>query len=282
MGWQGKSCHWGACWLAGMMLLAAIPPGHAAPLRVSPFPCRFESVGTGTVATVVDGRSVVLTNGREVRLAALEAPPTPLPGESGPQAAAGLAAKAALEALVAGKDVVLRQRAPVTDRYGRTVAHLFLTRDGTEQPVADALLERGFVRVSGDVGDPACAAELLSRERVARDGKLGLWGEPYYVIIGAGSGAELLADRGRFTVAEGKVLSVRESGGTIFVNFGRRWSQALTVTVLKRRERIFTGAGIDLRNLASRQVRVRGWVEERNGPRIEATRPEQIEIAERN
>ena len=29
-------------------------------------------------------------------------------------------------------------------------------------------------------------------------------------------------------------------------------------------------------------VIVRGWVEERNGPRIEASRPEQIEIAELN
>jgi hypothetical protein len=28
-------------------------------------------------------------------------------------------------------------------------------------------------------------------------------------------------------------------------------------------------------------VRVRGWMEDRNGPRIEAIRPEQIEIAER-
>jgi hypothetical protein len=29
------------------------------------------------------------------------------------------------------------------------------------------------------------------------------------------------------------------------------------------------------------RVRVRGWLEERNGPRIEVIRPEQIEIAER-
>jgi len=41
-------------------------------------------------------------------------------------------------------------------------------------------------------------------------------------------------------------------------------------------------AGIEPKRLENRRVRVRGWVEERNGPRIEATRPEQIEIAERN
>jgi hypothetical protein len=45
---------------------------------------------------------------------------------------------------------------------------------------------------------------------------------------------------------------------------------------------MFAAAGIEPKKLENRRVRVRGWVEERNGPRIEATRPEQIEIAERN
>ena len=76
--------------------------------------------------------------------------------------------------------------------------------------------------------------------------------------------------------------SVRESGGTIYVNFGRRWSQALTVTILKRHERTFAAAGMEPKKLENRRVRVRGWLEERNGPRIEAAHPEQIEIAERN
>ena len=44
----------------------------------------------------------------------------------------------------------------------------------------------------------------------------------------------------------------------------------------------FTAAGLAPKTLENRRLRVRGWVEERNGPRIEATRPEQIEIAERN
>ena len=144
------------------------------------------------------------------------------------------------------------------------------------------MLASGYARVAAPVGDRACAAELLARERTARQAKLGLWGEPYYAILGADSGAALLAERGHFTVVEGKVLSVRESGGTIYMNFGRRWSEALTVTVPKRQERAFSSAGLAPKALESRRVRVRGWVEERNGPRIEATSPEQIEIAERN
>ena len=100
--------------------------------------------------------------------------------------------------------------------------------------------------------------------------------------MAADSAAELSAARGRFTLVEGKVWSVRESAGTIYINFGPRWGQALTVTISKRDESGFTAAGVAPKTLEARRLRVRGWVEERNGPRIDATRPEQIEIAERN
>ena len=86
----------------------------------------------------------------------------------------------------------------------------------------------------------------------------------------------------RFALVEGRVLSVRESGGTIYVNFGRRWSEDFTVTVPKRSARTFTAAGFELKALAGRTVRVRGLVEERGGPWIEATEPGQIEILGRN
>ena len=75
---------------------------------------------------------------------------------------------------------------------------------------------------------------------------------------------------------------MRESGGTIYVNFGRRWSDDFTVTVAKRHERAFTAAGMELKKLTGQHVRVRGTIEERGGPWIEAAAPEQIEIAERN
>jgi hypothetical protein len=81
---------------------------------------------------------------------------------------------------------------------------------------------------------------------------------------------------------EGKVASVRDSGPTIHVNFGRRRSGDVTVTVLKRNERSFVAAGLDLKGLAGRRIRVRGWIEQRGEDRgwIEAELPEQIEIGD--
>jgi len=117
-----------------------------------------------------------------------------------------------------------------------------------------------------------------SRPSAPRGSKLGLWGDPRYGLRRAENPAEVLAERGRFTLVEGKVASVRESGGTIYVNFGRRWDQDFTVTIAKRNERLFTAAGLEPRKLSGRRVVVRGWIEERGGPWIEATAPEQIEI----
>jgi hypothetical protein len=84
--------------------------------------------------------------------------------------------------------------------------------------------------------------------------------------------------RGRLALVEGRVLSVRLSGSTIYVNFGRRWSEDFTVTIAKRLERMFTAAGMEPKSLAHRNVRIRGIVEERGGPWIEVTRPEQIAL----
>jgi hypothetical protein len=123
--------------------------------------------------------------------------------------------------------------------------------------------------------------ELLSRENTARRAKLGLWASSYYDSLDADNPADVLAEQGHFALVEGKVVSVRESGATIYVNFGRRWSKDFTVTILKRNARNFTAAGLEPKTLAGRRVRVRGWIEERGGPWIEAARPEQIELTDR-
>jgi endonuclease YncB( thermonuclease family) len=234
--------------------------------------CKPAILGTAQVRSVLDGRTVQLTDGREVRLAGIEVPQKH-----------DSAAKMALETLVSGRDIRLLRLGADSDRYGRVVALVSVDPEAAEigQSVQRALLAQGKARVTANIGDSACAASLLEAERVARAGGLGLWADPYYVIRYAEDPAGILAVRGRFAVVEGKVLSVRESGATIYVNFGRRWSDDFTVTVQKRSERSFTAAGLELKKLAGQHVRVRGTIEERGGPWIEAARPEQIEIAER-
>lgn len=255
------------------VVIVGVLSGAALSARAEDFSsrCGAEPMSAGRVDRVLDGRSFVLADGREIRLAALEVPPA-----DGPSAA-GTAARAALSSMVSGETVELRRAAEAPDRYGRALAYAF-TAGERARSVGHILLARGHARAGAEIGDPACAAELLSQERVARTAKLGLWGEPRYAIMAAGDLKGLVAGQGHFAVVEGNVLSVRESGGTIYLNFGRRWSQALTVTISKRHERMFSNAGLTPKGFENRRLRVRGWIEVRNGPRIEASRPEQIEL----
>jgi endonuclease YncB( thermonuclease family) len=243
--------------------------------------CDGETLAQGAAGRILDGRTFALEDGREVRLAGIEVPPLPQPQENSP-APGGAAARDALADLLAGGQITLKQAEPQkTDRHGRLVAYAFVTRDGVEHAAQADLVAAGQARVAARVGNRACAMELLRREALARKAKLGLWGSSYYDLLNADNPTDVLAEQGRFAVVVGRVLSVRESGATIYVNFGRRWTEDFTVTILKRNERNFTAAGLEPKKLAGRQIRVRGWIEERGGPWIEATRPEQIEYADR-
>ena len=109
----------------------------------------------------------------------------------------------------------------VDDSYGRIVAYAYALRDGTELFAQGELIASGFARVADRIGSKTCAAELLADENTARAAKLGLWGDPYYDVLNADTPVDVLARQGRFALVEGRVVSVRESGATTYVNFGR-------------------------------------------------------------
>ena len=96
--------------------------------------------------------------------------------------------------------------------------------------------------------------------------QLGLWTNPYYDLLDADKPVGVVARDRRFALAKGNVVSVRVSGATSYsyVNFGRRWTEDFTVTILKRNARSFAAVGIEPKGLAGRRVRV--WIEERRGP----------------
>jgi endonuclease YncB( thermonuclease family) len=240
--------------------------------------CRGNSETSGEVVRVVDGRSLLLADGREVRLAAIEAL-LPVPGdEDEVRVAAAAAARTQLETLALHREVTLQVLSASPDRYGRVVAYAFIRTPSGETLVQREMLAAGQALVSPAPVAARCRTYLRDAERGARTARLGLWDDPYYVVKQAVSPVDVLAEQGRFALVEGQVTSVRESGGMVYVNFGRRWSDHFTVTLLKRNEGVFASAGLAPKTLAGRKIEVRGWIEERSGPAIEAVRPEQIEI----
>nr|WP_245332795.1 thermonuclease family protein [Bradyrhizobium erythrophlei] len=242
-----------------MLVAAAVGPAIAAG-------CAFEPQGEGRVAAVVDARSFRLEDGREVRLAGIE----PAAGEK-----TNANRAAALAAIVAGREVTLSGEDDAPDRYGRQPALVFLAPSG--DLVQGLLLAQGEALVSTTVTDKDCAAVLTAAEAEARQAKRGTWADPA-VIKNAESPGDILTGIGRFTVVEGKVLSVRQAGTTTYLNFGRNWTRDFAVTISRRMLAAFESAGIVLKSLENRRIRVRGFIEARGGPRIDLLRVGQIEL----
>jgi endonuclease YncB( thermonuclease family) len=231
--------------------------------------CTFDVLKQGHVASVIDGRTFRLADGQEVRLAGVE-----LPGA----AASSREDRAALEQLLLDRDVTLRGPNPRPDRYGRLLALTFA--GDPPNTVQGQLLDQGTAVFAGDVAESDnkdCAMELLGHEAAARRARRGIWADST-AIKNTERPDDILAWIGRFVVAEGKIASVREAGGTIYINFSQRWTEGFAVTVSRRMIRRFDAWGIALKTLEKRTVRVRGFVEQRTGPRIEALGPGQIEL----
>lgn len=223
-------------------------------------PCQFESQGEGRIATIVDARSVRLDDGREIRLAGIEPTAT---------------TKQALTSLLTGRDVTLRSADDTPDRYGRQGALVFIGESDTS--VQAMLLAQGDAMVSAEITDKDCAAALMASEAAARRQKKGSWADPS-AIKNAESPDDILAGIGRFMVVEGKVLSVRQAGAMTYLNFGRSWTRGFTATISKRTLPAFESAGISLKSLENRRIRVRGWVEGNTGPRIDVRLIGQVEL----
>jgi hypothetical protein len=218
----------------------------------------------GRAAALVDARTVRLDDGRMLRLAGLEL----MPGAPVPAFPTG---------------TLLHWRAlGENDRYGRIVALVAIAQTNSAVPnntLQQEFLAQGTATIGAELTEAACLANFRAAEAAARAAKRGIWSDG-----SATKNAERLGDHaalvGQFGIFEGKVLSVREQGATLYVNFGSRATQALTVTVAQSRKRAIEAGGVSLASLQGRKVRIRGFVEERGGPRIEARTPAQIEIVE--
>jgi endonuclease YncB( thermonuclease family) len=252
--------------LCGLVLVVAAGPAIAAG-------CAFEPQGEGRVAAVIDARTFRLDDGREIRLAGIEPVYSEKPAIGQPDRAPALAG------IVTGHEVTLAGEDDTPDRYGRQPAFVYL--DHSDTLVQSLLLAQGDALVSAAVTNKDCASILIAAETAAREARRGTWADPS-AIKNPESPDDILAGIGRFIVVEGKVLSVRQAGATTYLNFGRNWTRGFAVTISRRMIPAFEAAGIVPKSLENRKIRVRGWVEARGGPRIEALRVGQIELLGEN
>lgn len=229
--------------------------------------------GQAKVVHVVDGDTVVLDDGRQVRLVGIQAPklalgranfrPWPLADE----------AKAFVEDRLVDKRVTLRLAPQPKDRHGRVLAHVVRSDDGLW--LQGALLQAGLARVYTFPDNRVLAAAMLALERQARADKKGIWGLPYYAVR---TDENVRVDINTFQLVEGRVLDVAHIKNRVYMNFGVDWRTDFTIKVMTRDEPQFTEAGMDLMALKGQRVRVRGWIVEENGAMIKLDHPQRLEV----
>ena len=235
---------------------------------------------SGRVVEVTDGDTVVLDSDIKVRLIGIQAPKLALgrPGfENWPQAEE---ARALLEELSLGKMVQVRYGGAERDRHGRVLGHLFVGE--TQIWAQRAMLEAGLARVYSFADNRFCLKELYLAEAVARADRRGIWnGQTFYRIQQGDQPTRILDRLDRYELVEGRILNTARVGQRVYLNFGPYWKEDFTVVIERSALRLFERAGIEPLALEDAVVRVRGWVENRDGPRMEVTHPEQIEILAR-
>ncbi len=200
------------------------------------------------VATVIDGDTLRLVDGRSVRLIGVNAPEMGRKGRSAEPFAD--AAKRRLQALVKARDgwVDLRLGQQARDHYGRLLAHAFNDRGENLEAV---LLAEGLGFFVAIAPNSLLADCHRSAERQARSAGEGIWRQSPVIT----------SERLR----SGGFALVRARVDRLEVNRGGVWLELDGPLVLQIPHGAVAAFGNSLKELPGKKIEARGWVIDRKG-----------------
>lgn len=215
---------------------------------------------------IPDGDTIHLADGTKVRLIGINAPE--VAHRDDPAEPGGPEARRYLRALLADQRVRLEVGPEATDKYDRTLAHVF-TADGTN--VAEHLLYAGHAFATAHPPNIRRAPAYFATERAAREAGRGIWARPYYAVKPAAAAGDL---RNTFRRLRGRVATVTPKRKYVYLGF----ASGLEAYLRKDRTGAFNRSGKGPEALLGRTVVVRGWIHIRDGtPRLRLRHPLQIE-----
>jgi micrococcal nuclease len=221
---------------------------------------------TARVAKVLDGDSLRLADGREVRLIGINAPDYGRDGAHDEPFTRE--AQSALARLIGGGEIRLEYDAERKDRYQRTLAHAFLP-DG--RSVQQALLREGLafhIVVAPNLGQ---LDRYRAAETEARRARRGVWSDTYYLPRAAD---RLSAQDSGFRFIEGRVERIGRGDRAIYLNLAKHVALVIPTEHWHR-------FGGDPKRLLGRRVTARGWLTWRNDhAQMRLTHPAMLETAD--
>ena len=125
---------------------------------------------TSRVATIIDGDTFVLSDGRHVRMIGIDTT-EPRPKHGGGPECFSSEATARASALLLGKDIVLERDISNTDKYGRLLRYVY----SGEVFINKTLVQEGYAKARMYRPDITHHKELEDAESAAKQAGLGLW-----------------------------------------------------------------------------------------------------------
>ena len=229
--------------LVGAFFVFGVYSGAA--LAFCPAPGKLPSA---KVQRVVDGDTLRLVDGRNVRLIGLNTPELGRQGRSAEPFAD--VARKRLQALVAASDgrVSLQYGQQAKDHYGRTLAHAY---DSRGRNLEAQLLAEGLGYLVAVAPNLALVQCQQAAERSARQARAGLWQRSPV------QAAEQL-NSGGFALVQGQVERVERNGGGLWLEMG----DSLVLHIAPRVLDNFDQRAVQ--GLEGRRVEARGWVIDRS------------------
>lgn len=222
------------------------------------------------IATVIDGDTLHLRDGRKVRILAIDAPElnpdNPLPAEP-----FALEAKNHLEKLTQNKKCHLTYGGRRSDRHGRILAHLWCD----DQLISRLMVKEGLARVYSFADNTNHVKELLILENQARTHNKALWQHPANHIR---TPEQTHHHIGSFQTVEGCIHQAAFVRKIIYLNFDEDWRYDFTIKILPAAAKKLKKQGITADNLTGTCIRVRGWIIRENGPLIRLDHLEPLEF----
>lgn len=230
---------------------------------------------SGRVDKIIDASTILMKDGKIVRLLGIEYPYAP-GNDTGDDV---MKAKERLVKLLKeGTEVMLYQsrnaKTGRVNRMGHLRAHLVVKKD--ERWINGTILAEGLGWAMTDQDVAEMADQLYATESAARKANAGLWAkDSRYPLLTPETAME---GSGTFRVVEGTVAKTASIKNNLYLNFGNDWKKDFTVMITPAVRKSLARRGIDPMAFAGAKIRVRGWLREWNGPFMELETAERIEI----